>query len=136
MTPAEWESLCDGCGRCCVLRFHYGKADEAHVSDVACRLLDCSTGACGDYANRLRRVKACQRLTPEVVGDGRWLPTSCAYRLVAEGRDLFFWHHLQNGGDRQMVHRIGVGVAGRVVNEQRGLDPEDRIVEVRPGERG
>lgn len=136
LSPAEWEALCDGCGRCCVLRFHYEDSGEEHVSDVACKLLDCATGACSDYANRKRKVRKCIIFTQRTVGDAKWLPTTCAYRLVHEGKDLFFWHHLRNGGDRQQVHQVGIGVAGRVVNERRGLDPEDRIVEVRAGERG
>lgn len=134
LTADQWEDLCDGCGRCCVSRFHYeDRPGEAAMTDVTCRLMDCRTARCTDYANRTRRVRGCTRLTPETLGDGSWLPTTCAYRLRAQGEPLFFWHHLVSG-DRKLVHRVGIGVAGRVINARRGLDPETRIVEWRPGE--
>lgn len=130
MTPSQWESLCDGCGKCCVLRFVGEDSRIFHVSDVACKLLDTQTGACSDYANRTRRVKGCNRLTPDNVGP--WLPSTCAYRLVQEGKPLFFWHHLISGS-RDTVHEVGVGVRGRVVNQRPGIVPSRRIVEVDHG---
>lgn len=136
LTRDQWEALCDGCGRCCALRFHYPEdPGAAYVSDVGCRLIDPATGGCTDYPNRLRRVRACRKLTPARVLEG-WLPTTCAYVLRAKRLRLLPWHHLVNGGDRTEVHRIGIGVAGRITPNAPGIDPEERLVDRRMGECG
>lgn len=127
MTALEWESLCDGCGKCCLLKFIDQDSGEVDYTDVACRLLDLGTGRCGDYPNRHSRVKGCIRLTPATVRRSDWLPTSCAYRLIAEGSDLAWWHPLVSG-DRETVHRAGVSIRGRAVPERRAGNPEHRIV--------
>jgi uncharacterized cysteine cluster protein YcgN (CxxCxxCC family) len=121
MTEAEWESLCDGCGRCCLVKLEEDLGDAEGVdanpriffTDVGCRLLDSHACRCRDYANRSEEVDDCVRLTPAVIGDIGWLPPTCAYRLIDEGRDLYWWHPLVSG-DPESVHQAGVSVRGRV----------------------
>lgn len=128
MSATEWESLCDGCARCCVLKLEDENTGELDYTDIACRLLDLGTCRCGDYANRRVHVPDCVSLTPKEVRTLRWLPTTCAYRLIAEGEDLAWWHPLVSG-DPETVHDAGISVRGRVIAEQSGADPEDRIVD-------
>lgn len=123
MTAREWESLCDGCGRCCLNKLEDWDTGEIHWTVVACRLLDAGTCRCTDYANRRERVPDCLKLTPEGLGNLGWLPPTCGYRLVAEGRDLRWWHPLVSG-DPETVHRAGISVRGRTISEE-GLEPED-----------
>ena len=127
MTRAEWEALCDGCARCCLIKLEDEETGEVAYTDIACRLLDIGTCRCTRYRRRLRLVPQCVELTPEEVRKLDWLPSTCAYRLVAEGRDLAWWHPLVSG-DPETVHKAGISVRGRVVPERRGDDPEDRIV--------
>lgn len=117
MDAAEWESLCDGCGRCCLNKLEDIDTGEIAWTDVACRLLDGESCRCTDYPRRQRRVRDCVALTPESVRSLTWLPPSCAYRLVAEGRDLYWWHPLVSG-DPDTVHQAGVSVRGRTVSER------------------
>ena len=128
MSAAEWESLCDGCARCCLLKLEDEDSGALDYTDVACRLLDHDTCRCKDYAKRRDRVPDCVDLTAEAVRRLRWLPDTCAYRLVAEGEDLAWWHPLVSG-DPATVHDAGISVRGRVVAEESGVDPEDRIVD-------
>lgn len=128
MTRSEWESLCDGCGRCCLHKLRDDDTDEIHWTEVACRLLDTSTALCSDYANRRSKVPDCVKLTPARLKRIDWLPPSCGYRLVAEGRDLPEWHPLVSG-DRATVQEAGVSVAGRVVSERRAGALEDHVVD-------
>ena len=127
MTRAEWEALCDGCARCCLLKLEDEDTGEIAYTDIACRLLDTGTCRCTRYRQRLRLVPECVDLTPEQVRRLGWLPSTCAYRLLAEGRDLAWWHPLVSG-DPETVHEAGISVRGRVVPERRGDDPEERIV--------
>ncbi len=126
MSRAEWESLCDGCGRCCLHKLRDADTDRLAYTEVACRLLDLATCRCKDYANRQRRVPDCVRLTPKRLSKIDWLPPTCAYRLVAEGRDLPWWHPLVSG-DPATVRQAGISVAGRAVPEREAGDLEDHI---------
>ena len=123
MTRGEWESLCDGCAKCCMVKLEDEDTGEIEATDVACRLLDLKTCRCGDYFNRKRKVPDCVILDAQNVGSLRWMPATCAYRLVHEGKDLYPWHHLICG-DRDEVHRVGVSILGRVVSE-RDIADED-----------
>jgi uncharacterized protein len=113
LSPDEWESLCDGCGRCCLVKLEEEETDRTHYTDVACFMLECESGQCSDYEHRKRHVPDCVTLTPEIVREVDWLPPTCAYRLVADGEDLYWWHPLVSG-DPETVHAAGVSVRGKV----------------------
>ncbi len=133
MTDAEWESLCDGCGRCCLHKLREEDTGELVHTSVACRLLDLKSCRCSDYPNRVRRVPDCVGLTASVVREIDWLPPTCGYRLVAEGKGLAWWHPLVSG-DPETVHRAGISVRGRAISERRAGPLEHHIVEW-PGRR-
>jgi len=127
MTDSEWESLCDGCGKCCLNKLEEIEGDgRTFYTDVGCRLLDGQTCRCGDYAHRLEQVDDCVRLTPESLKEINWLPPSCAYVRLAEGKDLYWWHHLVSG-DPETVHIAGASVRGRVGASE--VDVPDRDLE-------
>jgi uncharacterized cysteine cluster protein YcgN (CxxCxxCC family) len=125
MSSAEWESLCDGCGRCCLHKLRYDDGSLA-FTNVACHLLDKHSCRCGDYARRQRRVPDCVALTPQSLAEIDWLPPSCAYRRLAEGRRLAWWHPLVSG-DPETVHTAGVSVRGRTVGEREAGPLEHHI---------
>jgi uncharacterized cysteine cluster protein YcgN (CxxCxxCC family) len=118
MTRAEWESLCDGCGRCCLIKIEEEDTGKLHLTSVACKLLDTKSCACRDYPNRQAQVPDCIAITPAKVAELPWLPPTCAYRLVAEGRSLPWWHPLVSG-DPATVHAAGVSVRGFATSERR-----------------
>lgn len=129
MSASEWESLCDGCARCCLLKLEDVDTDEIVFTNVACRLLDSGACRCSDYPNRNSRVPDCVPLDVKAVETLRWLPPTCAYRLVANGRDLYWWHPLVSG-DPETVHAAGISVRGRTESEDDipEEDLEDYIV--------
>jgi uncharacterized cysteine cluster protein YcgN (CxxCxxCC family) len=127
---AEWESLCDGCGRCCLVKLEDEDTGEIHFTDVGCRLLDPATARCSDYGHRSRRVKDCIRLTPDSAAALTWLPPTCAYRLLAHGEDLPNWHPLVSGRPESVIE-AGISVLGRVsaLEDELSVDEiVDRIV--------
>ena len=125
MTPQEWESLCDGCGKCCLAKLEDDDNGDIYWTSVGCRLLDGHSCRCRDYDNRFASVPDCVRLTPEKVRTIPWLPRTCAYRLVAEGSDLYWWHHLVSGSF-ETVHEAGVSIRGRLTASEDDLpEPDD-----------
>lgn len=128
LSPEEWESLCDGCGRCCLHKLRDEETGEISFTNVACRMLDLETARCRRYASRARWVPDCVTLTPQDLRKIDWLPPSCAYRLVAEGADLPAWHPLVSG-DPQSVHAAGASVRGRAVSEREAGPLEHHIVD-------
>ncbi len=129
LSHEEWESLCDGCGLCCLHKLEDADTGEIHHTRVACRLLDTSSARCRHYARRHRLVPDCLSLSPEGARSLEWLPPSCAYRLVAAGEDLPHWHPLVSG-DAESVHRAGVSVRGWAVSEARAGDPEAHVIDL------
>jgi uncharacterized cysteine cluster protein YcgN (CxxCxxCC family) len=128
MSASEWESLCDGCGRCCLHKIRDDETQALSFTNVACRLLDLGTCQCSKYERRHRYVPDCVSLTPATVREIDWLPPSCAYRRVAEGRDLAWWHHLVSG-DPTTVHDAGISARGRAISERRAGMLEHHIVD-------
>ena len=126
MDAVEWESLCDGCGRCCLIRFEDEDTGEIVPTRVACRLLDTNTCQCTNYKRRKRYVPDCIKLTPGNVSKLGWMPRSCAYRRIHEGRGLADWHPLVSG-DPVTVELAGVSVKGQVVSETAFAEPEDAL---------
>jgi len=126
MTAEEWESLCDGCGRCCLIRFEDEESGDIIPTRVACRLLDGETCRCTKYRHRKRYVPDCIKLTPHNVADLTWMPKSCAYRRLYEGRGLASWHPLISG-DPESVVKAGISMRGQTINETELADPEDAI---------
>ncbi|WP_334175009.1 YcgN family cysteine cluster protein [Pseudoxanthobacter sp.] len=122
MNEAEWESLCDGCGRCCLNKLEDWDTGAIAWTNVACTLLDTASCRCRDYPGRSAIVPDCIRLTPQEVETLPWLPPTCGYRLVADGEDLPWWHPLVSG-DPQTVHEAGISVRGRAISED-GMAPE------------
>ena len=128
MTPAEWESLCDGCAKCCLHKLQFEDTGELKYTNVACRLLDLRACACMNYAKRDDLVPDCVRLNPDNLAELDWMPSTCAYRLLAEGKDLAWWHPLISGS-RETVHEAGMSVRGRAIPERRAWTLENHIVD-------
>ncbi len=126
MTAQEWESLCDGCGLCCLIRFEDEETGEIIPTRVACKLFDERLCRCTDYENRKQHVPDCIKLTPGNIDALNWMPKSCAYRRLHEGRPLASWHPLVSG-DPESVHRAGVSIRGQTISETVLADPEDAI---------
>ena len=114
----EWESLCDGCARCCLVKLSDDDTGEVHLTRLACRLLDHGSCRCSDYPRRHQRMADCLEMNPETVRSATWLPATCAYRLVDEGKDLPWWHPLVSG-DPETVHQAGISVRGWAICESR-----------------
>ncbi len=123
MSVQEWESLCDGCGRCCLIKLEDVDTGELAYTRLACKLLDICACRCSDYEHRHRRVPDCVPFTPQVVPTLGWLPRTCAYRLVDEGRDLYWWHHLVSGSP-ETVHQAGISVRAFARTEE-GVSESD-----------
>jgi len=123
LTPDEWEALCDGCGKCCLLKLEDEDTEKIYVTDVACKLLDCDTCQCSNYLNRKSFVPDCVSLDPHSARTLEWLPSTCAYRLRADNKPLKWWHPLVSG-DPDTVHQAGISVRHRVLSEP-DVDEDD-----------
>ncbi|MGB0721530.1 MAG: YcgN family cysteine cluster protein [Gammaproteobacteria bacterium] len=127
MSREQWESLCDGCARCCLFKFEDEDSGEIYHTDVVCRLLDLDECRCTRYLERSTLVPDCVTLNADNLEGLHWMPSTCAYRLLHEGKSLPDWHPLITG-DPGSVEKAGISVRGRVVPEQEVPDPLDRIV--------
>jgi len=124
----QWEALCDGCGKCCIHKLEDEETGELHPTNVACRMLDRRAVQCKDYRNRRAYVPDCVRLTVKNVYTTDWLPSTCAYRLRANGEKLPDWHYLVSG-DREAVHRAGESTRGWTVSEEDAGELEFHLVD-------
>jgi uncharacterized cysteine cluster protein YcgN (CxxCxxCC family) len=127
MTKEEWESLCDGCGKCCLHKLQYEDSDEVYYTNVGCRLLDLSTCRCSKYETRQKHVPDCVALDPLQSLTLSWLPSTCAYRLLSHGKELPRWHPLITG-DPNSVHAAGQSIKGRAIPERRAKFLDHHIV--------
>lgn len=118
MSADEWESLCDGCALCCLQKLEDEDTGEIYFTDIACRLLDVKTCRCTDYANRAKLVSSCLVLSVDDPEAFDWLPGTCAYRLLAEGKDLPDWHPL-NTGNPDSARQAGISARGKCVSEKK-----------------
>ena len=134
MSLSEWESLCDNCGKCCCIRLEDEVTADIYITDVACKLFDPASCKCTDYANRSQKVPDCVTLTKDNVAQLKWMPQTCAYRLISEGKDLPDYHHLISGS-RNTIHEVGMSVQNAVTSEIFVTEDEQvtRIV-IWPGE--
>ena len=129
MTDEEWESLCDGCGLCCLNKLQDEETEEIVYTRVVCPYSDLETGRCTDYANRSVNVPTCVPLTRERVAEFDWLPDSCSYRLIYHGQSLPDWHPLVTG-DTDSTRKRGYGITAiPVVVDAPDLDYEDYLME-------
>jgi hypothetical protein len=117
MTQAEWESLCDGCAKCCLHKLQDEDSGDVYYTKVACRYLDLEQCRCRDYSRRQMQVPTCLCLKPEDIAEFHWLPSTCAYRLIAEGKPLPAWHHLVSGS-HDTIHEQEISVRGKVLSEE------------------
>ena len=116
LNPQEWEALCDGCGRCCLVKLEDFESDEVYFTSLACELLDTQSCRCGNYSQRFEKVADCIQLSADNVENINWLPSTCAYRLRHEGEPLPEWHPLVSGNP-ETVREAGISVSGRVTSE-------------------
>ena len=115
MNSEEWELLCDGCARCCMIKLEEAQSGEVHYTSLTCELLDLDTCRCTRYPDRHKLVPGCVELTPVTAEQFDWLPDTCAYRRLAKGQQLLWWHPLVSG-DPQTVHEAGISVFGKTLS--------------------
>ncbi len=129
LSNLEWEALCDGCGQCCLHKLEDADTGEIAYTNVSCRLLELETCRCQNYPKRKTLVPDCVILKPEYVDQFKWLPVTCAYRLISEGKDLLDWHPLISGSVNS-VHDAGISVAKYAVSEREAGDLQDHIISI------
>ncbi|CAK7191920.1 hypothetical protein COMNV_00101 [Commensalibacter sp. Nvir] len=127
MNRQQWEDLCDHCGRCCLNKLRDEDTNVVEYTEVACSLLDIHTGQCSDYCHRAIRVPDCIQLTPALLNEIDWLPRTCAYRLIHEGKSLPFWHPLVSG-TMKTVYQQNISVKNRIIRESEAGDLENHVV--------
>jgi uncharacterized protein len=129
MSDSQWESLCDGCAKCCLVKLEDYDSAEIYYTNVSCQLLDTESCRCSDYPGRHKVVDDCIKLDRHKINTLAWLPKSCSYRLIAAGQSLPEWHHLRSG-DHEMIHSFGASLRGKVVSELevKDEDIEDHII--------
>ena len=123
----EWEALCDGCGQCCLHKVEDEDTGVIYPTNVACKLLDIHGARCSDYKHRRSFVPDCMLLTPRLAAEMEWLPTTCAYRLRADGEPLPAWHYLISGS-RETVHSLGISVRGKAISEEIAGPLENHVI--------
>lgn len=123
MDKEQWEALCDGCGKCCLLKLEDFDTGEVHYTNVGCKLLDCTNARCIKYSHRKNFVPDCISLSPDNIELLAWMPKTCSYRLVAEGKDLPYWHPLITGDPKSTVI-TGHSVVGNIFSEH-DIDEND-----------
>ncbi len=117
MNEQEWEALCDGCGRCCLFKIIDEDSEETHYTNVVCEYHDNDACCCTQYEDRSLLVPDCIKVTADVARTEKWLPDTCAYRLLAEGKPLYDWHPLVSGNPNS-VHEAGMTITDKVVSEK------------------
>ena len=134
LSSDEWEALCDGCGKCCLAKLidedaplNGDGSEQIHYTNVACYLLNQKSGQCNKYSQRFKLVDDCVKVTLDDIEQFHWLPASCAYRLLIEGKPLPHWHPLLTGSKSEM-HKNGMSIRGKVVSEIEAGDLENHIV--------
>lgn len=123
MTAEEWESLCDGCGKCCLVKLEDYDTAEIYHTNIACKLLDIEACSCTDYKNRQQQVDDCVKLDPQNLKSIQWLPDTCSYKLLEQGKSLPDWHYL-NTGDRNTVHQV-LGSVRHFATSEVGVKEQD-----------
>ena len=128
MNEEEWESLCDGCAQCCQLKFKVEDSQKYVMTPVVCKLLDLDTCRCTSYKKRHQLVPDCVEISPQNIDSLYWLPDTCAYRLIAEGKELYDWHPLIARNSDKM-RKLGISVANRALSE-RDINPDDLATQI------
>lgn len=128
MTTQEWESLCDGCGKCCLIKLEDEDSGEIAFTSVVCDLIDLDTCRCTRYSERCTLVPECIDLKQHDFAEYNWLPSTCAYRLLTDGKPLPDWHPLVSG-TTESVKEVGVSISSYAVKESQVDDFEDHIIE-------
>ncbi|MDC0073633.1 YcgN family cysteine cluster protein [Alphaproteobacteria bacterium] len=126
MNFSEWESLCDGCGKCCLIKLE-DQQGKIEYTNVACKLLNLNSCTCNDYQNRRGKVKDCVKLSPKNINEIKWMPSTCSYKLIFEGKNLPSWHHLITN-DKSSIHNAHQSVKEKVIKEKSNMDFEKYII--------